>query len=344
LRIDLAICAIGRRRLAALLAGGVCLLQAGVAVAALHVAVISDLNGSYGSTEYEASVATAVARLVGMRPDLVISTGDMVAGQRLHPPLGREAVTAMWSAFHREVTDRLDAAGIPLAVTPGNHDASAYASFVMEREAYRDEWLRRAGRLGFVDRAEYPFHYAFAVDDVLFVSLDVTRVGALDASQMQWLDRVLTRHAARFRHRVAFGHLPVLPFAQGRETEVTADHALERLLQRHGVELYLSGHHHAFYPGFHGGVRHIGQACLGAGPRKLIGSGESSPRAITMLVFDDEGVHVSALSGPGFDQPVMLDALPATIRSRFGTLVRDDLRNRRDLDGLQPAASLEHFP
>ena len=313
-------------------------------MAALQVAVISDLNGSYGSSEYEASVSAAVERLVGMRPDLVISTGDMVAGQRLHPPLGREAVTAMWSAFHREVTDPLDAAGIPLAVTPGNHDASAYASFVIEREAFREEWLPRAGRLGFVDRAAYPFHYAFAVDDVLFVSLDVTRVGALDASQLQWLDQVLTRNAAHFRHRVAFGHLPVLPFAQGRETEVTADHVLERLLKRHGVELYLSGHHHAFYPGFHGGIRHIGQACLGAGPRKLIGSGQSSQRAITWLVFDDQGVHVSALSGPGFDEPISLDGLPAAIRSRFGTLVRDDLRNRGDVSGAQSAVWHARFP
>lgn len=344
MRVDLAVCKIGRHRLAALLAGGFCLLHAGVVMAALQVAVISDLNGSYGSSEYEASVSAAVERLVGMRPDLVISTGDMVAGQRLHPPLGREAVTAMWSAFHREVTDPLDAAGIPLAVTPGNHDASAYASFVMEREAFREEWLPRAGRLGFVDRAAYPFHYAFAVDDVLFVSLDVTRVGALDASQMQWLDQVLTRNAAHFRHRVAFGHLPVLPFAQGRETEVTADHVLERLLKRHGVELYLSGHHHAFYPGFHGGIRHIGQACLGAGPRKLIGSGQSSQRAITWLVFDDQGVHVSALSGPGFDEPISLDGLPAAIRSRFGTLVRDDLRNRGDVSGAQSAVWHARFP
>ena len=97
---------LGRSRLgrAALLLG--CLLQAALAsAAALRVAVISDLNGSYGSTQYEAGVAATIERLVELRPDLVISTGDMVAGQRLHPPLGRAAVEAMWSAVHAQVSE-----------------------------------------------------------------------------------------------------------------------------------------------------------------------------------------------------------------------------------------------
>ena len=90
----------------------------------LRVVVISDLNGSYGSTTYAARVADAVEVIVEMRPDLVISTGDMVAGQR-QPHLTEAEVRAMWAAFHRTVTAPLEAAGIPLAVTPGNHDASA---------------------------------------------------------------------------------------------------------------------------------------------------------------------------------------------------------------------------
>ena len=318
---------LGRSRLgrAALLLG--CLLQAALAsAAALRVAVISDLNGSYGSTQYEAGVAATIERLVELRPDLVISTGDMVAGQRLHPPLGRAAVEAMWSAFHAQVSEPLREAGIPLAVTPGNHDASAYEQFALERTIYREQWQGRADGLRFVDRTGYPFRYAFAAGDVLFVSLDATRVGALDPGQREWLDALLTREGGKYRHRVAFSHLPVYPFAQGRETEVTADHELERLLQRHGVELYLSGHHHAFYPGFHGGIRHVGQSCLGAGPRRLIGSGQVASHAVTWLEFGDAGIRVSALVSPGLERSVELSSLPASIRSRYGTLLRDDLR------------------
>lgn len=308
-----------------------CLLLAAAAPLAaaktLRVAVISDLNGSYGSTTYEAAVAPTIARLVELRPDLVISTGDMVAGQRLHPPLGRAQVTAMWSAFHAQVTDPIVAAGIPLAATPGNHDASAYETFVLERTIYREQWQDRTQGLRIVDRGDFPFHYAFAVDDVLFVSLDATRVGALDAPQRRWLESLLEREAAKYRHRVAFSHLPIYPFAQGRETEVTADHELERVLQRHGVELYLSGHHHAFYPGFHGGVRHVGQACLGAGPRRLIGDTQRAERAVTWLEFGDDEVAVSALVAPRLEHRIDLATLPGSIHSRYGTLLRDDLRH-----------------
>ena len=295
--------------------------------AALSVIVISDLNGSYGSTRYEPAVGLAVSRILELKPDLVISTGDMVAGQRLHPPLAAPAIEAMWTAFHATVSTPLAEAGIPLAVSPGNHDASAYASFLAERQIFLDQWQSRVPQLEFVDRDGYPFNYAFALGGVLFVSLDVTKVGALDEPQRRWLDGLLETHGRRYRHRVVFSHLPIYPFTVGRESEVSADHELERILQRHGVELYLSGHHHAYYPGYHQGIRFVSQACLGAGPRPLIGTGNRAGRAITVLEFDGQGaVAIGALGGPRFRDPVEIRQLPESIESRFGTLVRDDLR------------------
>lgn len=312
-----------RAAAAALLAS--CLPLA-VAAAPLRVAVVSDLNGSYGSTTYDPAVVGTVRRLVEMHPDLVISTGDMVAGQRLHPPLDGPALLKMWQAFHVVVSEPLREAGVPLAVTPGNHDASAYAGFVLERGIFREQWRDRTSGLNFVDRADYPFRYAFSEAEVLFISLDVTRVGALDAGQLRWLDDLLTREGGRFRHRVVFSHLPIYPFTQGRETEVSADHELEWLLRRHDVELYLSGHHHAFYPGYHEGIRHIGQACLGAGARSLIGDSSKAPRAVTWLEFDEDAVRVSALVAPALQRRIDVSTLPREIRSRYGRLVRDDLR------------------
>ncbi|HSQ68641.1 MAG TPA: hypothetical protein VLM41_01040, partial [Steroidobacteraceae bacterium] len=129
-------------------------------------------------------------------------------------------------------------------------------------------------------------------------------------------------------------HLPIYPFTEGRESEVSADHELERILQRHGVELYLSGHHHAYYPGYRQGIRFVSQACLGAGPRPLIGTGSRAGRAITVLEFDQQGpVAIGALGGPHFRDPVQIRRLPEHIESRFGTLIRDDLRH------LEPAAA-----
>jgi hypothetical protein len=299
----------------------------GLSRAASRVAVISDMNGSYGGECCEPGVAEAVRRLVERGPDLVIVTGDMVAGQRLDPPLSREAVEAMWESFHAKVTVPIVEAGIPLAVTPGNHDASAYERFALERGIYREQWTERVPSLRFVDRENYPFDYAFSLGEALFVSLDVTRPGPVEKGRLDWLDRLLAREGGKFRHRAVFSHLPIFPFSQGRETEVTADRELERLLTKRGVDLYLSGHHHAYYPGFFNGVRHVGQACMGAGPRKLIGSERVSKRAVTWIEFDGDRVDVTALTFPLLDRAIDIETLPRRIRSRHGTLIRDDLRS-----------------
>jgi hypothetical protein len=305
----------------------------------LRVAVISDMNGGYGSTSYEPAVGDAVRALVARDPDLVISTGDMVAGQRLHPPLGRQELLAMWDAFHAAVSEPLAAAGIPFAVTPGNHDASAYTAFAAERTLYDGQWAARRPALHFVDVAHYPFDYAFSLGEVLFVSLDVTRVGALAAGQLRWLDRLLAIEAPRHRHRVVFSHLPVHAFTHGRETEVSGDRGLERLLAAHGVELYLSGHHHAFYPGYHAGIRYVSQACLGAGPRALLGTSARAQRAVTWLEFDGDELRITALAGPGLARRVDLQSLPESIQSGTVRLLRDDLRPRDAAAGGSPGGA-----
>jgi hypothetical protein len=291
----------------------------------LRVAVVSDLNGAYGSTRYGAPVRGAVAAVLRGRPDLVLGTGDMVAGQRRSPPLGAEELESMWAGFHAAVSQPLRAAGIPFAVTPGNHDASAYAAFRAERETYRAQWLPRRPALEFLSAEGYPFDYAFALGGVLFVSLDVTTSGALPASQRQWLDGVLRQHGPAYRYRVVFSHLPIRAFTFGREAEMSGDAGLEQLLRQHGVDVYLSGHHHAFYPGLRNGVRYVGQACLGAGPRPLIGTSVPQPRAITWLEFRDDGLQVDAYAGKEFDRRIDRAMLPTHLGEGDTMMVRDDL-------------------
>ena len=290
----------------------------------LRVAVISDLNSSYGSTRYEPSVDLAVARIIELKPDLVISTGDMVAGQR-KPHLSKQQVERMWAAFHQHVSQPLAAAGIPLAVTPGNHDGSDYHGFEHERAIYKDQWTSRKPQLNFVDQAHYPFYYAFTRGDALFISLDATTVGHLPGAQMEWLRRVLAEHGPAYQNRVVFSHVPLWPFAKGREREYIGDPELESVLKAAGVKLYLSGHHHAFYPANKDGVDFVSQSCLGAGPRRLIGTGVTSPRSFTLLEFTDNGVHIAAYKSPRFDTEVDWATLPDRIHTSVANLVRADL-------------------
>ena len=294
------------------------------AAQALRVAVISDLNGAYGSLEYPAAVDRAVARIVALKPDLVISTGDMVAGQR-RPHLARGEVERMWAAFHARVSDPLAAAGIPLAVTPGNHDGSAYHGFEQERAIYRAQWTPRDRHIRFVDRSDYPFRYAFAAGNILFISLDATTVGRLPQGQMDWLRATLARHGAAYRWRVVFSHVPLWPLAQGREREFIGDAGLQALLESARVDLYLSGHHHAFYPGTKGGIAFVGQACLGSGARHLIGATQASTQGFTLLEFGANAIQVAAYAAPKFETEIDWATLPDHVRSAAATLRRTDL-------------------
>ncbi len=310
---------------AALLLAAVLLAAWPAAARPLRVVAISDLNGGYGSTEYADEVAGAVARIVALRPDLVISTGDMVAGQRRNPHLDAGEIDAMWAAFEKTVAGPLAAAGIPLIATPGNHDASAYPGFAAERAAYARVWRDMPPGFQVVDDARWPFRYAVARDDALFVSLDVTTVGALPAEEMAWLEALLRRERNR-RAVILFSHLPIWPFAQGRETEIAGGDALAALLTGGGVDLHLSGHHHAYYPGVYDGVLYVAQACLGGGARRLVGATERSRRALTLIeIAADGAIAEVALTGDEFRDPIDLEALPRAIAAPWGTLIRRDL-------------------
>lgn len=283
----------------------------------LHLAVISDLNDSYGSTTYSRAVSDAVARIIELGPDLVLCTGDMVAGQQAGLDYG-----AMWDGFHEAVTEPLTDAGIPLAVTPGNHDASGYPAFEGEREIYADEWAaRRPSGVDFRDDRQYPLHYSFSMGTALFVSLDDTVVGRLDADQHAWLDGELAA-GADFPVKIVFGHLPIRPFTQGRENEILDDADLEQTLADRGVSLFLSGHHHGYFPGRHAGLRQVSMACLGAGSRRLVGEDSVSKLAFGWIEIADGAVtSVEAYAAPDFTAPILRETLP----ERVGVVARDDL-------------------
>jgi hypothetical protein len=287
----------------------------------LRVAVISDLNGSYGSTDYNPRVATAVQRIIALAPDLVLSTGDMVAGQR-RPVLTEPEVRAMWDAFHAAVSDPLRRAGIPLMVTPGNHDASAYGGFEGERRIFAEEWRARKPALDYIDDGDYPFFYAFRMKGVTFVSLDATTIGPLRGGQAQRL-----RDIARANDTlVAFSHLPLWPFAIGRETEIIGDTDLQDLFRTIDLDLHLSGHHHAFYPGWKDGTAFVSQACLGGGPRRLLGTDTRSAHAITFLEIPVRGgIEITAFEGAGFADPMDWTRLPRRLTHGITTLRRLDL-------------------
>lgn len=292
----------------------------------LRIAVISDLNGSYGTTDYGAAVTDGVAALIDRQPDLVISTGDMIAGQRPNPRLTTPELEAMWAAFHATVSDPIAAAGIPLLVTPGNHDASAYPGFEAERAAFAAAWADRLPDLTLIDGTGWPFRIAVSFRGVLLIGMDATRSGPLPQADMGWLRDTLKAQAGRHESVILFGHLPLTPISQGRETEILDDPALFDLARQFGVDLWLSGHHHAFYSGSAGGILFVAQAALGNGPRRLIGQSAASPQAYSWIeIAEDGSIAVTAVPAPDFAGPLDPARLPPVLgEGRFRLSLQAD--------------------
>lgn len=300
-------------------------LPRGAAAEGLRIAVLADMNGDYGSTRYHDDLRAAVARVVALRPDLVVLDGDMIAGQRT-PALPPARIRAMWAAFHAVVSDPLARAGIAVAPVPGNHDASARPGFAAERRIFAADWAGRPRpATGLAAGSDYPFHYAFRLHGVLVVVLDNTRAGRLPAAQLDWLDRVLAERPGG--PAIVFGHLPLWPLTRGRETDITDDPRLKALFERHHVSAYVSGHHHAFYAGTAGGVAYLGTARLGSGQRRLIGQSGAAPRGFSLIAIDGAGgLQIWPFVAPRFTATLDPETLPARIRARLGVLERLDTR------------------
>lgn len=314
--------------LALILIGQASLLSPASAENTLRVAVISDINGRYGSTDYDERVTVAVARIVALKPDLVLCTGDVVAGQRPSPKLSSQELERMWRAFHRLIRTPLEQAGIPVLMSPGNHDASAYPGFSLERQYYRNYHRQHPPRFIPMPGHNYPFHYALARDDLLFVSLDATVTGPLPKEQLQWLEELLADRD-KYRAVFLFGHLPLQPIAVGRERDIIADPALESLLRSAQVEAYLSGHHHAYYPGWRDGIAMLGVGNLGGNQRRLTGTRRVTGFSFAWMdIQQGDSFSIEAYHGPEFTDVVPKASLPERVGQGAKALRRLDLARR----------------
>ena len=296
----------------------------------IRIAVISDINGRYGTTKYNERVAAAVTHIIALNPDLVISTGDMVAGQRPHPRLTTAELEGMWRSFHATVRQPIQQAGIPLVMTPGNHDASAYPGFELERTAYTRYHTDFPPALMPEISGHFPYHYALEHKGILLISLDATTRGKLGNNQLPWLTDLL-RSADAYRAVVLFGHLPLQAVAIGRELDVVSDPELEALLSEGKATVYLSGHHHAYYPGHRLGMDMLSIGNLGGNQRRLVGSNMTTGFSFVMLEIDNaNSLSISAFTPPAFEQAIDIDALPAKIGSGIHRLTRRDLASKSD--------------
>ena len=303
-----------------ILAVTICLLFSSAASAEVF-ALISDMNGRYGSTFYNERVRDAIGIIVRTEPDAVLSTGDMIAGQK-QPKFDAAWLDSMWAVFDETVAKPLAQAGIPLLPTPGNHDGSGLPGFGLERERYAGYWSSEP-EVALLAGSEWPRRYAARLGGVLVLGFDGTRPGPLPADERDFLERMLTDHGRDSACTLVMGHLPMWPFAKGREREIVADPALLDLLHRQGVDAYLSGHHHVYYPGVdEAGMLHLSVGALGGNARAFSGQVLRQSHSMALLECTEGVVRTLALEAPHFDQQVPDVRLPETVTGPLGTLRR----------------------
>jgi acid phosphatase type 7 len=248
---------------------------------------ISDLNGPYGSTTYNEHVHSLVRLTIDqVRPELVVSAGDLVAGQRRG--LENEQVWAMWDGFTSAVTAPLKEAGIPFAPVAGNHDASGYPAFAHEREIYQAHWRKPEQRpdLEFIDDTHYPLYYSFHHKDAFFLVMDITTLDPLPETLWTWIEAQLTE-AQDYALRFATCHIPPYPVSHGREREIIPapdNDRLRELFVQKNVDVFFTGHHHAYFKGRKEGLNLVSLNCAGSGPRPVIGT--EHPQHQSMVVVD----------------------------------------------------------
>ena len=307
---------------------GICLALLGILSApafAQKIVIISDINGSYGSTEYNSRVSDAVEAIIKLNPELVISAGDMVAGQK-QPLLDQEHLDRMWASFNQVVTDPLAEAGINFIVTPGNHDGSGFREFKLEQKQFQAQWNDRRPDLSLLEGSDWPRRYALWLDKVLIITIDGTRPGRLQDADMELLRDTLEREGGKAQSIIVVSHLPMWPFAQGREKEIITDPELPGLLSHYGVDFFISGHHHVYYPGVDdSGVVHLGVGPLGGNTRKIVGRSDREPFSFAVLELCESGYWISSRKAPGFVEEIPLTSLPASINGQRGSLIRIDL-------------------
>ncbi|GAA4510562.1 metallophosphoesterase [Sphingobacterium thermophilum] len=292
----------------------------------LKILLISDLNDSYGSVTYSKEVHDVVARIKDIKPDLILCGGDMVAGQKALLTASR--LDSMWLAFGQYVLEPIAQLGIPFGFTVGNHDASP--SYKLDRAAASSFWIKNKQKtnLVFVDDTYYPYYYSYMKDNVFFISWDASSA-VIPESVKQWMAVQLEQPIAKqARARIVLGHLPLYAIvaSKNKKGEVLneADATLE-FLRKHGVDMYISGHQHAYYPATKEELVLLHAGCLGGGPRPLLRHTAPATKAYALITLPKrKGIEAVEITGyePAFHSHISLETLPDSVSGFNGTVFK----------------------
>ena len=294
----------------------------------IKIAVISDLNSSYGSTVYHPDVAATLKALDSIKPDLILCGGDMVAGQKAS--LSKAQLQSMWNSFDNNVLKPIQGMKVPFAFTVGNHDASP--NYQDDRQTAQEFWSTKRNKLGlkFVDDSHFPFYFSYQQNGIFFISWDAA--GAkVNQEVFTWMEKQLqSKIAKQAKLRVLLGHLPLYAIVASKNKvgEVLADNEnTADFFKKNGIDLYISGHQHAYYPAHQKQLRLLNTGCIGEGPRPLLGHDSPATRAYTIIEVpaNDPNMFNYKSYIPSTGKQIELSQLPDSVVG-FNGISRKDMK------------------
>lgn len=248
------------------------------------IAVISDLNSGYGSTVYHPDVYATLKQLDSIKPDFILCGGDMVAGQKRS--ITAAETQAMWDSFGKNVLTPIKKMKIPFGFTVGNHDAAP--SFPQDRAIAKQFWKAQENEIGlnYVDGTNFPFYFSYQNEDIFFISWDAA--GAKVPEEVfNWMEKQLQSEVAKkAKLRILIGHLPLYAIvaAKNKPGEVLANNeSTAAFFQKNGIDLYISGHQHSYFPSSKNDLKILNMGCIGEGDRPLIGDDRLATKAYTII-------------------------------------------------------------
>jgi len=198
----------------------------------VRFAILGDRTGEAQPGVYE----QIVARIERLKPDFVMTVGDMVEG----PAPDKAALEARWLEY-KSIVEPLSA---PIHFTPGNNDLSTDDDV--------GAWISHTGNLPY---------YSMDIEGLHFIVLDNSRwitIEEFPDEQISWLINDLDYHADAGRTFV-FLHVP---FWYRTVADARPD-TLHNIFAKYGVDGVFTGHFHRYFTGEFDGVKYTGVGSSG---------------------------------------------------------------------------------
>lgn len=298
-----------------------------------RIAFISDINSSYGSTNYSRHAKEAIQWIAdpSHRVELVLGSGDFIAGQSRS--LEQTRIEAMWSAFGRYVFDPIRQAGIPFGFSLGNHDSNLELDRQVARAYWKQDVHQQDLKVRLIDSTDYPFRYTFTDPSAAFFVLAVDLNTTDD--QLQWVETALqSPEAKKAKYVFVSGHFPLFALTKVYNSQEGVQpnyQALFELFKKYEVDLFFSGHHAAYFPGKKKELFLLSVGEMGGDGRDYVGSSRQAPSTLSIMdVFEGDPVYGDSLVLTTYDiqnnfRVVKNETLPAAVFAFNGYTLRRDI-------------------